>query len=163
MPVYNGSNEVNDVKLGTTQIDQIFLGTDEVWTNYKETLLGDVTIYATGDYGNNYYSTAKAYLIRDKKKWQLKITGYWTSMGNSPSANVTTFPTNINVGPQKANITVPCNCFYNSPVPTPYRYGIYNGYVDTSGNLYLTLSHENIYRSFNQYDFEHLLIDLNPA
>lgn len=163
MPVYNGSNEIDDVKLGTTQIEQIYLGTQEIWSNYKEIDLGTITLYPTGDYANNYYSNAHAILIRDKNKWKLKITGYWRSKGNNVDGNVKNFSTNINIGQQKSQITVPCNCFWRESVPVGQRYNVYNGYVSTDGNLYLPLGHENEWRSFNQYDYDHTIIDIDPA
>ena len=158
MPVYNGTNKINKIYYGANRIGKVFYGTNQVWSDVQD--LGKVTISATGDYGNNYYSTARAYLLEGK---YLKITGYWRSKGNSASSDVMAFKTNINVGTQKAKVSFKTYNWNNTETPSEYTPWTNNdAYVATNGDVYLPLSHESVYNVFNQFDYKSELITLNP-
>ena len=133
-----------------------------------ETDLGLININATGDYKSNYYCNAHAIIIddTDTAKRYLKVTGKWYSCGNNASAQVKQFSTNINVGAQVSQVNFSCNCFYNTKKDNTEgvtRYGTYPGYVATDGTLWLSIAHENRYRTFNQYDYDNTIITLNPV
>ena len=164
MPIYYGSNKIGKIFYGTNQVYDAYNGTNRVFAGDKTIDLGSVTINATGDYANNYYCNAHAYKVRQNGTWYLKVTGKWYSKGNNASGNVTPFATNINVGSQKAQVTVTCQCFYNTTSDNPSSfYTTYDGYVTTGGVLYLPLGHENVYRTFNQYDYQNVMVQLNPS
>ena len=166
MPVYQGSNEITNIYLGNTEINEVYNGSTLVYSGYKEIDLGLITVYGTGDYANNFYSTAHAIKIRDRGKWYLKITGYWHSKGNDKGMNEQHFPTNINVGAQKTQRNFYIYHWNNRATPgTPGGgyYARFTAYITTSGLLYLMLCHENVYNVFDQYDYAHELITLDPV
>lgn len=163
MPIYVGNNKISKVFFGTEEINLGYFANALVYSANTETLLGNVTVYATGDYAYNYFSNAKAYLLRQNGKYYLKVTGKWYSKGENVSGNVTQFSTNINVGAQKRQINFTCQCYLNTTSDTGNVYATYGGYVKTDGTLYLPLGHENVYRTFNQYDYAQVLIELDPA
>lgn len=163
MPIYNGTNKLKDIYYGNNKIGSVYYGNNLVYTSYREVDLGLVDINATGSYKWNYYCDAHAILIYDHGTQKLKITGKWYSKGDAVSGNVTAFSTNINVGEQKQQITIVCNCWYNTTSTSGSRYATYNGKITTDGTVYLTLGHESVYRTFNQYDYDQTLIELDPV
>ena len=163
MPIYQGSNKLTKITYGNNTIGKVYYGNNLVYSSYREVDLGLISIYGSGDYMNNYYCNAHAYLIYDQGQQKLKITGYWRSKGDNTSGNETQFSTNINVGAQSSQVNFECNCFYRRDTPTTTRSWASSAHVATDGVLYLPLGHENEWRTFNQYDYNEAVITLNPA
>lgn len=162
--IYNANNKLGGIFYGGNEIGKVYYGNDLVYSSYKEIDLGPVTINATGDYAWNLWTNARAYKIRMNGRWYLKITGRWYSKGDNVSGNVKAFSTNINVGAQPSEVSFECNCFYNTTNDNTggaSRYNVYSGKVATDGTVWLTLGHENCYRTFNQYDYDHYLIPIS--
>ena len=163
MPIFKDSNRLNGIYLGDKTIGEIYLGDKLVYQSYKETDLGLITIYGSGDYVKSYYCTAHAILVRDKGVMKLKITGYWGNTGDNVSGGITNFSTNINVGAQKNQINFNVYQHLGQTIPNTSTADPKSAYINTSGVLYLPLAHENVVRSFNKYDADQQLIVLNPA
>ena len=173
MPIYYGPNEITSIFDGSTEIGEVYYGGNLVFSSYKETNLGKIVFYASGDpeygdeYQNNYYCTAYAYKIRDHGRYYLKIagygnqTGYWGAKGDHSDDHTKLFPTNINLGTQTSQVNFQVQCYYNTYTPDhSYVYKQEDAYVARNGTLYLPLGIENVYRSYDQWDNHQVLIPL---
>jgi len=163
MPIYYGTNKIGKIYNGPNVVTEGYYGSNRVFAADKTIDLGSVSIYGSGDYMNNYYSNAHAYKLRINGTWYLKITGKWYSKGTHVSGDVTNFSTNINVGSQRSQRNFNVYEWNNTTTPSGSPYSTRSSYVTTGGTVYLPLGHENVYRVFNQFDYNSTLIQLDPA